>query len=140
MLFRSVAINVIPGVAAATWFVLCTLVIAPALGTAVPADSARYAHLGDLPGGFVSAVVMHPAKSAAAMWRGLFGGNLAWATLLPFLLLPLLRPRWIVMAAPIFAEHLLSAQQSEWSVRFHHAAPLVPLLWIGAAEIGRAHV
>jgi len=52
----------------------------------------------------------------------------------PFLLLPLLRPRWLIVAAPIFAQHLLSWRPSEWSIQYHYAAPLLPLMWLAAAE------
>jgi hypothetical protein len=130
--------NVIPGCVAFGWFLLCVLVIGPALNGGSVDFLGLYAHLGDTPGGIISGFVTHPSKGATALWTGLTGGNLAWGTLLPFLLLPLLRPRWIIMAAPIFLQHLLSWRQSEWSINFHYAAPLVPLLWLGAAEAGSA--
>lgn len=130
--------NVIPGCVAFGWFLLCVLVIGPALNGGSVDFLGLYAHLGDTPGGIISGFVTHPSKGAKALWTGLAGGNLAWGTLLPFLLLPLLRPRWIIMAAPIFLQHLLSWRQSEWSINFHYAAPLVPLLWLGTAEAGSA--
>ena len=130
--------NVIPGCVAFGWFLLCVLVIGPALNGGSVDFLGLYAHLGDTPGGIISGFVTHPSKGAKALWTGLTGGNLAWGTLLPFLLLPLLRPRWIIMAAPIFLQHLLSWRQSEWSINFHYAAPLVPLLWLGTAEAGSA--
>ena len=130
--------NVIPGCVAFGWFLLCVLVIGPALNGGSVDFLGLYAHLGNTPGGIISGFVTHPSKGAKALWTGLAGGNLAWGTLLPFLLLPLLRPRWIIMAAPIFLQHLLSWRQSEWSINFHYAAPLVPLLWLGTAEAGSA--
>ena len=130
--------NVIPGCVAFGWFLLCVLVIGPALNGGSVDFLGLYAHLGNTPGGIISGFVTHPSKGAKALWTGLTGGNLAWGTLLPFLLLPLLRPRWIIMAAPIFLQHLLSWRQSEWSINFHYAAPLVPLLWLGTAEAGSA--
>jgi hypothetical protein len=130
--------NVIPGCVAFGWFLLCVLVIGPALNGGSVDFLGLYAHLGDTPDGIISGLVTHPSKGAKALWTGLTGGNLAWGTLLPFLLLPLLRPRWIIMAAPIFLQHLLSWRQSEWSINFHYAAPLVPLLWLGTAEAGSA--
>src|SRR5205814_2153880 len=61
-------------------------------------------------------------------------GNLVWGLLLPFGLLPLLRPRWLLIAAPIFLQHLLSWRSSEWSIYFHYAAPVLPLIWIGTVD------
>lgn len=130
--------NVIPGCVAFGWFLLCVLVIGPALNGGRVDFLELYSHLGDSPGGIVGGFFTHPSKGAKALWHGLTGGNLALGTLLPFLLLPVLRPRWIIMAAPIFLQHLLSWRQSEWSINFHYAAPLLPLLWLGAAEAGSA--
>jgi hypothetical protein len=50
-----------------------------------------------------------------------------------------LRPRWIVIAAPILLQHLLSSRPSEWSMHFHYAAPLIPLFWIASAEAMQRH-
>jgi len=46
----------------------------------------------------------------------------------------LLKPRWLIVAAPVFAQHLLSWRSSEWSIQYHYAAPLLPLMWFAAAE------
>jgi hypothetical protein len=54
--------------------------------------------------------------------------------LLPFLAVPLMRPRWLLIAAPILLQHLLSWRSSEWTIYFHYAAPLLPLFWIALAE------
>lgn len=130
--------NIIPGCVAFGWFLLCVLFIGPSLNGGRVDFIGLYSHLGDSAGGILGGFVTHPSKGAGALWNGLTGGNLAWGTLVPFLLLPLLRPRWIIMAAPIFLQHLLSWRQSEWSIHFHYAAPLLPLLWMGAAETGSA--
>ena len=61
-------------------------------------------------------------------------GNLGWGLLLPLCGLPLLRPRWLLVAAPVAAQHLLSLRSSEWSLYFHYAAPLLPLTWVAACE------
>jgi len=49
-------------------------------------------------------------------------------------MLPLLSPRWLLIAAPIFLQHLLSWRSSEWTIYFHYAAPLLPVLWVALAE------
>ncbi len=130
--------NIIPGCVAFGWFLICVFFIGPSLNGGRVDFLGLYSHLGDSAGGIVGGFVTHPSKGTGALWNGLTGGNLAWGTLVPFLLLPLLRPRWIIMAAPIFLQHLLSWRASEWSIHFHYAAPLLPLLWMGAAETGSA--
>ncbi len=130
--------NVIPGCVAFGWFLLCVLVIGPALNGGNVDFLGLYSDLGKSGGEIAGGFFTHPGKAAGALWRGITGGNLTLGTLLPFLMLPLLRPRWIIMAAPIFLQHLLSWRQSEWSINFHYAAPLVPLLWLGAAEAASA--
>jgi hypothetical protein len=46
----------------------------------------------------------------------------------------LLKPRWLLIGAPIFLQHLLSWRSSEWNIYFHYAAPLLPLFWIALVE------
>jgi len=48
--------------------------------------------------------------------------------------LSLLRPRWMFVALPVLAQHLLSVRSSEWQIEFHYAAPLIPLFWMAASE------
>jgi hypothetical protein len=86
------------------------------------------------PVGGLTGVLTSPGKALNAVWNAATSGNLVWGLLLPCALLPLLRPRWLLIAAPIFAQHLLSFRSSEWSINFHYAAPLVPLMWIATAE------
>ena len=129
--------SVIPGCVALGWFVICIF-----LGRSLNAGRVDflelYSHLGDSAASILGGFVTHPSKAVTAFWNGFTGGNLAWGTLVPFLLLPLLRPRYLIMAAPIFLQHLLSWRQSEWDIDYHYAAPLLPLLWLGAAEAGSA--
>ncbi len=130
--------NIVPGCVAFGWFLLCILVIGPALNGGRVDFLELYSHLGNSGGGIIAGFFTHPGKAMAALWHGLTGGNLTLGTMLPFLLLPLLRPRWIIMSAPIFLQHLLSWRSSEWSIHYHYAAPLLPLLWLGAAEAASA--
>ena len=82
---------------------------------------------------FVNAI-REPHRIAQALLRSLSHGNLVWALLLPFLCLPLLGPRWLLIAAPILLQHLLSWRSSEWMIYFHYGAPLLPLFWMAAVE------
>ena len=130
--------NIIPGCVALGWFLLCVMFIGPSLNGGRVDFLELYSHLGNSAGTILGGFVTHPSVAAAALWRGITGGNLVWGTLLPFLLLPVLRPRWIIMAVPIYLQHLLSWRHSEWSMHYHYAAPLIPLLWLGVAEAGSA--
>jgi uncharacterized membrane protein len=126
--------NVVPGVLALIWLLLCSLVIRPMLNRGNVDYLELYSHLGKSGGTILVGFLAHPAAAIGAFWRGLTGGNLVWGLLAPFLLLPLLKPRWLIVAAPIFAQHLLSWRPSEWSIQYHYAAPLLPLVWFAAAE------
>ena len=128
--------NLIPGCFALGWLVLCVFWIGPSLNRGRVDYLELYSHLGDSGATIVSGFFSEPGKAAGALWRAITGGNLIGGLLVPFLLLPLLRPRWVIVALPIVLQHLLSYRSSEWGIRFHYAAPLVPLLWFGAVEAG----
>src|SRR5438270_4504334 len=95
---------------------------------------ALYSRLGASPGEIFLNAITQPQRILGALGQSLRYGNLLWALLLPFLGLPLLRPRWLLIATPILLQHLLSWRSSEWQVYFHYAAPLIPLFWIGLAQ------
>jgi uncharacterized membrane protein len=108
-----IAWNIVPGCVALGWFLLCLLFIGPALNGGRVDFLEVYSHLGNSGASILTGFVTNPSKAAGAVWHGIKGGDLTWGTLLPFLLLPVLRPRWLIMAAPIFFQHLLSWRQSE---------------------------
>src|SRR5205085_2004452 len=116
------------------WFALCTKVITPLLNSGGIDYLALYSRLGDSPGEIFLNAITQPQKIVGSLGQSLRYGNLLWALLLPFLGLPLLRPRWLLIAMPILLQHLLSWRSSEWQVYFHYAAPLIPLFWIGLAQ------
>ena len=116
------------------WFVLCAYVITPALNSGNIDYVALYDQLGTSPENILINAIARPQLIGRALLQSLTHGNLVWGLLLPFLCLPLLRPRWIVIAAPILLQHLLSWRSSEWMIYFHYAAPLLPLFWIASVE------
>ncbi len=126
--------DVIPGVVALGWLLVCASVIGPKLNVGRVDYLELYSHLGTSGGAIVAAFFTEPSRAVRALWKGFTGGNLILGLIAPFLLLPLLRPRWLLVAAPLFAQHLLSWRSSEWSINFHYAAPLVPLFWFAAVE------
>lgn len=116
------------------WFVTCAKVITPALNAGNIDYLALYDRLGSSGSDIAWKAITEPHRILAAVSEALTHGNLVWALLLPFLVLPLFSPRWLVIAAPILLQHLLSWRSSEWMIYFHYAAPLLPLFWIALAE------
>ncbi|HEY4283372.1 MAG TPA: DUF2079 domain-containing protein [Chthoniobacterales bacterium] len=123
-----------PLVLAILWFVVCTKVIAPAFNSGNIDYLALYDRLGQSAGEIIWNGLTKPRLVFGALIHALRHGNLVWGLLLPFLGLPLLRPRWLIIAAPIFLQHLLSWRSSEWMIYFHYGAPLLPVMWIATAE------
>jgi uncharacterized membrane protein len=123
-----------PLVVSFLWFFLCTKVITPTLNSGAIDYLALYDRLGTTPGDILLKSVTEPRRIVSALSNSLGKGNLVWALLLPFLGLPLLRPRWLLIATPILLQHLLSWRTSEWQIYFHYGAPLVPLFWIALTE------
>ena len=134
---RVLAWNVLPGMCALCWFLLYIKFIGLALNSGNVEFAALYNRLGNSPGGILLACFTAPSLIWNTLANALVEGNLFWGLLLPFLGLPLLRPRWLVVAAPLLLQHLLSWRASEWEIYFHYAAPLVPLFWIASAEAVR---
>lgn len=123
-----------PLVLSLIWFVTCAKVITPALNSGNIDYLALYDRLGASPGDVAWKAITEPHRILAALSESLIHGNLMWALLLPFLMLPLFSPRWLLVAAPVVLQHLLSWRSSEWTIYFHYAAPLLPLFWIALAE------
>ena len=94
-----------------------------------------YGHLGKSGSDISTKFFTEPARVLGALWHALTHGDMLPALLVPFLLLPLLRPRWLLIAGPLLAQHLLSWRYSEWSLGAHYPAPFIPLLWVAAAEM-----
>ena len=123
-----------PLVVAGAWFAACTCLITPALNHGNVDYAVLYGRLGNSAGDILRNFFVRPQLAAAALAQSLLHGNLVWALLLPFIGLPLLRPRWLLIASPILLQHLLSWRPSEWTIYFHYAAPLLPLFWMAAVE------
>jgi hypothetical protein len=115
------------------WFLICAKLIMPALNSGNIDYLALYDRLGSSTGDILLKVITEPQRVFSALSQSL-QGNLLGGLLLPFLALPLLRPRWLLVASPILLQHLLSWRSSEWTIFFHYAAPLLPLFWIALAE------
>jgi uncharacterized membrane protein len=116
------------------WLVVCTQLITPLLNAGQIDYLALYDRLGSSPANILFNTIAHPQLIGHALVQSLGHGNLVWGLLLPFLFLPLLRPRWVLIGGPVLLQHLLSWRTSEWTIYFHYAAPLIPVLWMGMVE------
>lgn len=123
-----------PLIAAICWFVICAKFITPAFNSGNIDYLSLYDRLGKNTGEIVWNSFTRPGLVFGAIKHAALQGNLVWALLIPFLGLPLLRPRWLVVASPILLQHLLSWRSSEWTIYFHYAAPLLPVFWIATVE------
>jgi uncharacterized membrane protein len=121
--------NLIPGAVAVGWVALYVFWLGPMWSGGKVADGDPYVLFGGIRGIFTQ-----PGFAMSSAWHGATGGNLVWGMLLPFVFLPFLRLRWLVIAAPLLLQHLLSHDAREWNLGMHYAAAAVPLLWFGAAE------
>ncbi len=129
-----VGMNVVPGLIALSWVLAYGLWLAPKWNGGRVDYAGLYSHLGSSGPEIVKNFFVHPGMAFGSLWRGCTKGDLVWGLLLPLLFLPLLRPRWIIIAAPLFLQHLLSWRPSEWQIDWHYGAPLLPLMWFAAAE------
>ena len=125
---------VAPLAVAVGWLILCLVVITPALNSGNIDYGALYDRLGKNAPDIVWNLFTKPWLAGTALAESLTRGNLVWGLLLPFLALPFLRPRWLLIGAPILLQHLLSWRSSEWNIYFHYAAPLLPLCWVAMVE------
>jgi len=126
--------NVVPAVVAMAWLLVYGKVISPALNAGNVDYLQLYGHLGATPPEIIRNFFVAPSRAFNTVKVALTQGNMLPALLLPMLLLPLFRPRWLLIASPLLAQHLLSFRYSEWSLGAHYPAPFLPLFWVAAAE------
>lgn len=126
--------NVVPAIVAIAWLLIYGKVISPALNAGNVDYLQLYGHLGKSPGDIIRNFFVEPKRAIDALHVALTQGNMLPALLLPMLFLPLFRPRWLLIASPLLAQHLLSWRFSEWSIGAHYPAPFLPLFWVAAAE------
>ncbi len=124
----------LPGLIALVWLTIYARWISPSLNGGAVDFLELYSHLGRSGSEILSGFFLHPQVVLSALAQGLVGGNLVWGLALPFLGFSLLRPKWLLIGLPLIFQHLLSWRASEWSLRFHYAAPLIPLFWVACAE------
>ncbi len=130
----SVVWAILPALVALGWFLAYSKLISPALNGGDVDYAALYGHLGQGPAQIVLNFIRKPWLALGAISRALREGNLVWLLLIPYLFLPLLRPHWLLLAAPLLLQHLLSWRASEWNIHYHYSAPLIPVFWMATME------
>ncbi|MEK0450407.1 MAG: hypothetical protein RL088_2675 [Verrucomicrobiota bacterium] len=125
--------NIIPAIVAFGWVLAYAFWLGPKWNGGRVDYGGLYSHL-TVDGGMLKNAFTKPGLFFTAFWQGLTSGNLVWGLLLPFILLPVLRLRWMIIAAPLFLQHLLSWRSSEWQIYWHYGLPLLPIVWIAATE------
>ncbi len=117
--------NLVPGLLAGAWILAYGGWISPMLNGGKVDYLELYSHLGRTAPEIVSNFFTEPSRVFDALQRSVGHGNLLPGVYLPWLGLMLLRPRWLLIGAPILFQHLLSWRASEWDIRCHYAAPLI---------------
>lgn len=122
--------GVIPlGVSLAVFFLLTARVIPAFSGTDAHPYLGHYAHLGAGSDNMVLGAISRPGtifRQLALEQNGILLLNL----FLPFLFLPLLCPRVVLLCAPVLFQHLLSNQVQEHSIYYHYMLPVMPFLFL----------
>ena len=126
--------NIAPALLAACWVGLYGLWLSPWLNQGRVEYTSLYSHLGNSGSDILTKLFMEPHRAGNALRNGLTKGNLVWGLAVSFAGLPFLRPRWLLIAAPLLLQHVLSSRLWDWSLSYHYAAPLIPLFWIATAE------
>ena len=85
------------------WFLVCAKLITPALNSGSIDYLALYDRLGASAGDILLKAITQPQRILGALFQSLTHGNLFWALLLPFLAVPLIRPRWLLIATADFS-------------------------------------
>ena len=116
--------SILPGTFTAIWMAVYLLWLGPKWNAGNVDFAALYSHLHEK--GIIRGAVYILGSSLR--------GNMLWTLLLPMLFLPLRRPLALLPALPILLQHLLSWRASEWTIYYHYAAPLLPIVWIATLE------
>ncbi len=126
-------------VAGAGWFVLVTQIILPSLiGEGESLHLGRFSQYGDSIGAIIQTFISRPGFVLAEAFRPDNLGYL-WQLFLPFLFLPLLSPRYLVLGGPALALNLLSNFAPQQTIRYQYnalflavasVATVYALLWL----------
>jgi uncharacterized membrane protein len=120
-----------------TWLLRFLLILHPRHAPEVGSLQLHFGSFGDTAGEVVAHLLTHPGELAAHLS---IPERLAYLpkVLAPLLLLPLLRPSWLVPALPVLAVNLVSEWPTTTHLDVHYLTPALPFLVAGAlAGAGR---
>jgi len=126
-------VGLIVAIGSALYFAIFALVLHPIFAPARGSLELHFGKWGDTPAGAVWGMLSQPADLArhlAAPERLTYLPKL----LAPLALLPLLRPRWLLVASPVLAMNLVSEWPDATALGSHYQTPALPMLLAGAIE------
>lgn len=93
--------------------------------------SSRYGHLGSTPSEVITYVLSHPWVPV-----GLALTKIEYLVKLlgPLVLLPLVRPFWLIGALPTYALNVLSSYRNQTSISFQYTAEITPFVFLAALD------
>jgi uncharacterized membrane protein len=126
--------NIAPALIAGLWVAFYGIYLGPALNGGTVEYTSLYSDLGNSGSDILVKFFTQPHRVLRALTNSLGKGTLFWGLAVSFLGLPLLRPRWLLIAVPLLLQHALSSRSWDWSLNYHYSAPFIPLFWIATAE------
>lgn len=115
------------------YLLLFLLVLLPMLGPERGSMQLHFRKWGDGAVEIVTTIVTRPGMLLAHLGEPRRLGYLAWL-LMPLAFLPLLRPRWLLIASPVLAMNLLSEWPTAVALDSHYQTTLLPMLVAGAID------
>ncbi len=118
------------------WFYLSMFIITPSLRGGLSSPNQYlylFSDLGGSPGEILQCFIFHPQLVVQRLLRP---ENISYLSELfgPFLFLPILSPDILFLAAPVFAQHLLSSAAQQQTISYHYAATLAPFIFLAAVQ------
>lgn len=131
---RSPRFGLIPAIVGFGYWLVAVFLIVPALASGHGfLWQVNYAWLGADTRAIVTTIVAHPLYTLQGVFtleKGRYLAQLLW----PLAFLPLLRPRLLLIPAPILILNLLSGELVQFDLFHQYQALIIPFLFIGAIE------
>ena len=131
---RDARFGIAPAIVGFGYWIAAVFLIIPALANGHGfLWQVNYAWLGANTRAIVTTIVTDPLYTARGVFtleKGRYLAQLLW----PLAFLPLLRPRLLIIPAPILALNLLSGELVQFDLFHQYQALIIPFLFIGAIE------
>jgi len=131
---RDARFGLLPALVGFGYWIVAVFLIIPALANGHGfLWQVNYGWLGENTRAIVTTIVTHPLYTAQGVFtleKGRYLAQLLW----PLAFLPLLRPRLLLIPAPILALNLLSGELVQFDLFHQYQALIIPFLFIGAIE------